>query len=67
MIDNGLRYLTQISFRRARAGSHVWMTTAIVAVGLRALRRVARNEPEIVYRTRVQPGDSFRITTRVPE
>jgi hypothetical protein len=35
------------------------MIVGILAIGLRALYRIAHSEPEVLYRTRVQPGDIF--------
>ena len=67
MLEWGLRYLTRTGFRRGMAGSRGWMTAAVVAGGVRTLRRIARNEPEVVYRTRIRPGERFVVTTRVPE
>jgi hypothetical protein len=43
------------------------MTAAIVAGGVRALRRLARTEPEVLYRTRIRPGERFVITSRLPD
>ncbi|MGQ0823866.1 MAG: hypothetical protein ACT4OX_02350 [Actinomycetota bacterium] len=61
-----LRRLTKTGLRRGMSGSRAWMVVGITAGGLRALRRVARNEPDVLYRTRVRAGDRFVITTREP-
>ena len=66
MLDAVLRQLTTTGWRRGRAGSRTWILVASVAGGVRLLRRVTRNQPEILYRTRVQPGERFEITTRTP-
>jgi hypothetical protein len=42
------------------------MIVAATAAGLRLLWRVSRNNEEILYRTRVVPGDVFEIFTRTP-
>jgi hypothetical protein len=61
-----LRRLQTAGWRRGRAGSRTWMIVASVAVGLRLLRRVSRNSDDILYRTRVVPGDRFEIFTKAP-
>jgi hypothetical protein len=66
MLDAVLRQLTTTGWRRGRAGSRTWILVASVAGGVRLLRRVTRNQPEILYRTRVRPGERFEITTRTP-
>jgi hypothetical protein len=52
--------------RRGFAGSRVWLIVAIVAGGARALTKLASRDPEIPYRTVVQPGDVFEIVTASP-
>ena len=59
-----LRRLTSTGLRRGMGGSRPWLYAGIVAVGLRLLRRLAHPEPEVLYRTRVKPGDIFEITAR---
>lgn len=66
MYLRALRTLTLLSFRRAMSGSRPWAITAVVVVGLRALRRLARDEPEVLYRTRLQPGDRILVSARGP-
>jgi hypothetical protein len=39
---------------------------AAAAGGLRVLRHVARNSDEVLYRTRVTPGDQFEILASDP-
>ena len=46
------------------AGSRVWMILAILAVGARSMRRIARSEPEVLYRTKIKPGDIFVLGAR---
>ena len=67
MLNTLLRRLTRTGFRRGLAGSRGWMITGVVAVGVRALQRLAHDEPEVVYRTEVKPGDRITITTDLPE
>jgi hypothetical protein len=67
MLERSLRFLTGRGLRRGAAGSRAWLVTALVAIGVRALRRLARSEPEVLYRTRVHEGERFVITTRGPE
>lgn len=52
--------------RRGFAGSRVWLIIAIVAGGARALSKLATRDPEILYRTVVQPGEVFEIVTASP-
>jgi hypothetical protein len=66
MYDIILRRLQTAGWRRGRSGSRTWMIVASVAVGLRLLRRVSRSDQEILYRTRVVPGDQFEILTKTP-
>ena len=66
MYDVILRRLSVAGWRRGRAGSRTWMIVAATAAGLRLLRRVSRNNDEVLYRTRVVTGDRFEIVTRAP-
>jgi len=43
------------------------MILAILAVGARSIRRIARSEPEVLFRTKVAPGDIFVFGARKPE
>jgi hypothetical protein len=56
-----LRRLTTMGFRRGMRGSRPWMVTAVVVVGLRALRRLANPPEEVLFRTRVKSGDRFEL------
>lgn len=64
MLDSLLRRLTNAGTRRGLAGSNVWLAVAIVAVGARAIRRIGRPASDVLYRTRIRPGDRFEITAR---
>ncbi len=66
MFDALLRQLTTTGWRRGRAGSRTWILVASVAGGMRLLRRVTRNRDEVIYRTRVRPGERFEIVTSAP-
>jgi hypothetical protein len=66
MLEAVLRQLTTTGWRRGRAGSRTWIVVASVAGGLRLLRRVTRDRDEVLYRTRVRPGERFEIVTRAP-
>jgi hypothetical protein len=66
MLEAVLRRLTTTGWRRGRAGSRAWLVVASVAGGIRLLRRVTRNQQEVLYRTRVRPGERFEIITRAP-
>jgi len=65
-MDIFLRRLTTAGWRRGRAGSRTWMIVAATAAGLRLLRRVSRSDADVLYRTRVMPGERFEILTRAP-
>jgi hypothetical protein len=43
------------------------MVTGFVAIGLRGLRRMANPPPEVLYSTKVKPGDIFEIVARPAE
>jgi type IV secretory pathway TrbD component len=54
-------------FRRGMSGSRAsqaWLALGISALGVRTLRRLARTDPEVVYRTEVHAGDRFEISSR---
>lgn len=61
-----LRTLTLMGLRRAMGGSHPWAITVVVVIGLRALRRLAHEEPEVLYRTRLRSGDRILVSARAP-
>ena len=42
------------------------MILAILAVGARSIRRIARSEPEVLFRTKVTVGDIFVVGARDP-
>ena len=67
MLEAMLRRLTVTGWRRGRAGSRTWLVVASVAGGIRLLRRVTRSQPEVLYRTRVRPGEQFEIITSTPK
>jgi len=66
MFESLLRRLTTTGWRRGRAGSRAWLIVATVAGGMRFLRYVTRDREDVLYRTRITPGDRFEITTRNP-
>jgi hypothetical protein len=57
-----LRRLTATGFRKGIRGSRPWLYAALVAAGVRTLRHLANPEPEVLYRTKVKPGEAFEIT-----
>jgi hypothetical protein len=63
-VDALLRRLVRTGFRRGMSGSQAWLVLAISALGLRALRRLSRSAPEVVYRTELRAGDRFEIGSR---
>lgn len=66
MFEQFLSRLASTGFRRSRSGSRVWLVVASVAGGLRLLRYISRRGDDVLYRTRVVPGDQFEITTKAP-
>lgn len=66
MLDHLLRRATIVGTRRGLGGSNAWMIVAILAVGARVLRRLANPGSEVLYRTRIRPGDRFEISAREP-
>ena len=66
MLEGLLRRLWTTSWRRGRAGSRAWLVVAAAAGGARLLRYVARDREDILYRTRVVPGDQFEIVATSP-
>jgi hypothetical protein len=63
-VDRWLRRLVTIGFSRGTRGSRPWLVTGIVALGLRALRRLANPPEKVLLRTPVKVGDSFVVTAR---
>jgi hypothetical protein len=66
-MDRLLRRLTTLGFTRGMRGSRPWMITAMVAIGLRGVRRLANPPEEVLYRTKVKPGDRFELVARASE
>jgi hypothetical protein len=64
MFEALLRRLTRTGLRRGMSGSRGWLVLGIVTGGLRIVRRLARDEEEILYRTAIKPGDTFEILAR---
>ena len=64
MLPLVLRRLTITGLRRGMAGSRGWLIVGISVAGVQILRRVARSESQVLYRTQVKPGDVFEIFTR---
>jgi hypothetical protein len=62
MFESLLRAVWANSWRRARSGSRAWTVVAVAAGGIRLMRFVARERDDVLYRTRVVPGDHFEIT-----
>jgi len=67
MIEAVLRKLTRTGMRRGMGGSRAWTVVFIVVTGVRALRRLARPQEEVLVRTRLRPGERFVVTSRAPE
>lgn len=61
-----LRRLTSTGMKRGMGGSRPWLVVGMVAVGTRALRRLAHPKPQVLYRSALRPGDAFEIRARPP-
>ena len=66
MLESLLRRAWSTGWRRGREGSRVWMVVAAAAGGLRLVRYIARDNDDVLYRTRVVPGDQFEILASPP-
>ena len=64
MFEALLRRLTRTGLRRGMSGSRGWLVLGIVTGGLRIVRRLARDEEEVLYRAAIKPGDTFEILAR---
>lgn len=59
-----LRRAMAVGLRKGVAGSRPWLAVGIVALGVRVLRRLGQPKEKVLYRTVVQPGETFEITSR---
>jgi hypothetical protein len=58
-----LRSLTRLGVVRGLlGGNRGWMAVGGAAVGLRALSKMARKEPKVVYSEQLDPGQTLVIT-----
>jgi hypothetical protein len=64
MYSSLLRRLTSNGLRKGMSGSTPWLIVGMVAGGLRLIRRLARDEEEVLYRTAIKAGDVFEVVTR---
>ena len=67
MFESLLRTVWANSWRRARSGSRAWTAIAVATGGVRLIRYVARDRDDVLYRTRVLPGDQFEIVATPAE
>ena len=66
MFETMLRRLWATGWRRGCDGSRAWMVVAAAAGGIRLVRRFTRDREDVLYRTRVMPGDQFEIVATQP-
>ena len=60
-----IRRLMRIGLRKGVFdGSRTWMTIGLVAGGLRLLRRMARNEPDVVFCEELPEGGVLVIANK---
>lgn len=58
-----LRDLSRTGLRRGLSGSRPWVLVGVAATGARLLRALAREEPEVLYRSVLRPGEHIEIVT----
>jgi hypothetical protein len=64
-IDRILRLLQSKGVSRGVFGaSRAWLWIAVASWGIRLLRR--HSGPEVVYRSKLRPGETLQIGTRKP-
>ena len=56
-----LKTLVRLGVARGIGGSRGWLTLGVVAGGLQLLRRMAKQEPDVVYLEELHPGQSVVI------
>ena len=66
LLEAFFRRLSSAGLRRGMSGSRGWLIVGIVVGGARLLRRMARSDEEILYRTAIRPGDVFELVTKPP-
>ena len=65
MCEAIIRNLSTIGLRRGLNGNKVYLYLGILAIGIRTIRRISREDP-VVYRTAIKAGDVFEIITKTP-
>jgi hypothetical protein len=56
-------FVLRLALRRGLlGGSSFWKVLGTLAMAMRLLRKLTRNEPEVVYREVLQPGQSLVIS-----
>ncbi|MGH9165445.1 MAG: hypothetical protein ACRDZW_08050 [Acidimicrobiales bacterium] len=62
-----LRFLVRNGIRKGfLGGSRPWAVVGGLALGGRALKRLASPKPEVVYCEKIEPGQSLLITRESP-
>lgn len=57
------RLLLQRAFRRGvLGGSRLWTVIGSVGIAVRLLRKMARDEPEVAFSERLEPGETLVIS-----
>ncbi len=64
MLEVFIRRLSSVGLRRGMSGSRSWLIVGMVFGGMRLLRRMARSDQEVLYRTAIRPGDVFEVITK---
>lgn len=56
-----LRFLSRRGLSRGLEGSRGWLAVGVVAWAVRLLVRLARRAPQVVYESRLEPGETLVI------
>ena len=63
-----LRTLARNGLRRGLLeGRRGWLMVGVTATGLRLVARLTARKPEVVYRTKLSPGDRLEIRALPPD
>ena len=57
------RLLLRQAFRKGFiGGNRFWTVLGVLGIGVRVLKRLTRNEPEVVYSAELGPGQSVLVS-----
>jgi hypothetical protein len=67
MFESWVKTLSTGGIRKGLTGSTGWLVVGIIAVGIRAIQRMAHEDDAVLYRTAIKAGDVFEVITRPPQ